>query len=87
MKQGKLLYHGILTVSDYAGSTPILGKNKDFHVFFFEQRIIFSEVVGKKTQFTSPQFYCKADIQVSSIIYIFILTINLKFNRFKNLVR
>ncbi|VEN44689.1 unnamed protein product, partial [Callosobruchus maculatus] len=65
--QGKLLYHGILSVSDLPGSNPIVGKNKDLHVFFFEQSIIFSEVVGKKTQFTSPQYIYKAHIQVNKM--------------------
>nr|CAI5847113.1 unnamed protein product [Callosobruchus analis] len=65
--QGKLLFHGILTVSDLPGLNPIVGKNKDLHVFFFEQSIIFSEVVGKKTQFTSPQYIYKAHIQVNKM--------------------
>lgn len=64
--QGKLLFHGILTVSDY-GQTSVVGKNKDLHVFFFEQSIIFSEVVGKKTQFTSPQYIYKAHLQVNKM--------------------
>lgn len=55
----------MLTASDLPGSNPIIGKNKDLHVFFFEQSIIFSEVVGKKTAFTSPQYFYKAHIQVS----------------------
>uniref|UniRef100_A0A6P7GCH9 Triple functional domain protein-like n=1 Tax=Diabrotica virgifera virgifera TaxID=50390 RepID=A0A6P7GCH9_DIAVI len=65
--QGTLLLHGMLTVSDLPGSNPIIGKNKDLHVFFFEQSIIFSEVVGKKTQFTSPQYIYKAHIQVNKM--------------------
>lgn len=65
----------MLTVSDLPGSNPIIGKNKDLHVFFFEQSIIFSEVVGKKTQFTSPQYFYKAHIQVrnSFVLYISVL--------------
>ncbi|CAG9857602.1 unnamed protein product [Phyllotreta striolata] len=64
--QGNLLMHGMLICSDLPGQNPpLLGKNKELHVFFFEQTIIFSEVVGKKTQFTSPQYIYKAHLQVS----------------------
>lgn len=42
----------------------MIGKNKDLQVFLFEQSIILSDVVGKKTQFTSPQYIYKAHIQV-----------------------
>lgn len=63
--QGKLLLHGPLICSDAQGGTSsIIGKNKELQVFLFEQSIIFSEVVGKKTQFTSPQYIYKAHIQV-----------------------
>ena len=34
-------------------------------MFLFEQNIIFSEAVGKKTQFTNPVYIHKAHIQVS----------------------
>jgi triple functional domain protein len=34
-------------------------------VFLFEQAIIFSEVVGKRTQFIQPVFIYKAHIQVN----------------------
>lgn len=57
--------HGFLKCSDLPGSTSALGKNKELQVFLFEQSIIFSEAVGKKTQFTSPQYIYKAHIQVS----------------------
>ncbi|XP_060534993.1 triple functional domain protein isoform X2 [Cylas formicarius] len=64
--QGKLLLHGPLVVSDLPGQT-VVGKNKELQVFLFEQSIIFSEVVGKKTQFTSPQYIYKAHIQVNKM--------------------
>ncbi|KAF5296697.1 hypothetical protein FQA39_LY12397 [Lamprigera yunnana] len=65
--QGKLLLHGPLTCSDGPGST-IVGKNKEVLVFLFEQSMIFSEAIGKKTQFTSPQYFYKAHIQVNKMI-------------------
>lgn len=61
--QGKLLLHGPLSVCDVPGQT-VMGKTKELQVFLFEQSIIFSEIVGKKTQFTSPQYIYKAHIQV-----------------------
>ncbi|XP_049818825.1 kalirin isoform X2 [Aethina tumida] len=65
--QGNLLMHGFLKCSDLPGSTSALGKNKELQVFLFEQSIIFSEAVGKKTQFTSPQYIYKAHIQVNKM--------------------
>ncbi|CAH1132932.1 unnamed protein product [Ceutorhynchus assimilis] len=64
--QGKLLLHGPLSVSDLPGQNPtIIGKTKELQVFLFEQSVIFSEIVGKKTQFTSPQYIYKAHVQVN----------------------
>lgn len=63
------MLHGPLICSDIQGLS-IVGKNKELQVFLFEQSIIFSEVVGKKTQFTSPQYYYKAHIQVSDYCVI-----------------
>lgn len=64
--QGKLLLHGPLICSDAQGGTSsVIGKCKELQVFLFEQSIIFSEVVGKKTQFSSPQYIYKAHIQVN----------------------
>lgn len=39
-------------------------KPKELQVFLFEQNIIFSEIVGKKTQFTNPSYIYKNHIQV-----------------------
>lgn len=39
-------------------------KPKEYQVFLFEQSIIFSEAVGKKTQFTNPAYIYKMHIQV-----------------------
>nr|XP_050856802.1 kalirin isoform X4 [Vespula vulgaris] len=62
--QGKLLLHGPLLVSEIS-SMPTRGK--EWHVFLFEQNIIFSEAVGKKTQFTNPAYIYKAHIQVNKM--------------------
>lgn len=45
---------------------PTVGnaKYKELQVFLFEQTMIFSEAVGKKTQFTNPVYIHKAHIQV-----------------------
>ncbi|XP_076272417.1 trio Rho guanine nucleotide exchange factor isoform X4 [Rhynchophorus ferrugineus] len=66
--QGKLLIHGLLNVSDLPGQNPVsVGKNKELQVFMFEQSIIFSEVVGKKSQFQSPRYVYKGHIQVNKM--------------------
>lgn len=59
--QGKLLLHGPLFITEIS-SVPSRGK--ECQVFLFEQNIIFSEAVGKKTQFTNPAYIYKAHIQV-----------------------
>lgn len=72
--QGNLLLHGSLlcievnnttfaSVSDARNSSngP---KQKELQVFLFDQCIIFSEIVGKKTQFTNPAYVYKLHIQV-----------------------
>ncbi|GLH09852.1 Triple functional domain protein [Gryllus bimaculatus] len=61
--QGKLLLHGPLVCCD--GNSPFGVKPKEHQVFLFEQNIIFSEAVGKKTQFTNPVYIYKAHIQSS----------------------
>lgn len=69
--QGKLLLHGPLlcTEGPIAADRNInnLTKPRELHVFLFEQNIIFSEIVGKKTQFTSPSYIYKAHVQVMLI--------------------
>lgn len=54
----------MLTCSERPCSNPNRVPNRNLHVFLFEQSIIFSEEVGKKTQFTSPVYNYKAHIQV-----------------------
>ncbi|CAB0035585.1 unnamed protein product [Trichogramma brassicae] len=63
--QGKLLLHGPLMVAELS-SMPSRGR--EWQVFLFEQNIIFSEAVGKKTQFTNPAYIYKAHIQVNKMI-------------------
>nr|XP_029716946.1 rho guanine nucleotide exchange factor 25-like isoform X2 [Aedes albopictus] len=69
--QGKLLLHGPLYCVEGASSSDKNSYNaqkpKELHVFLFEQNIIFAEIVGKKTQFTSPSYIYKAHIQVNKM--------------------
>ncbi|XP_036147611.1 triple functional domain protein isoform X2 [Monomorium pharaonis] len=62
--QGKLLLHGPLLVSEISNVST---RGKEWQVFLFEQNIIFSETVGKKTQFTNPVYIYKAHIQVNKM--------------------
>ncbi|KAL0129505.1 hypothetical protein PUN28_001638 [Cardiocondyla obscurior] len=62
--QGKLLLHGPLLVSEISNASM---RGKEWQVFLFEQNIIFSETVGKKTQFTNPVYIYKAHIQVNKM--------------------
>ncbi|XP_012230227.2 kalirin isoform X2 [Linepithema humile] len=62
--QGKLLLHGPLLVSEISNVSP---RGREWQVFLFEQNIIFSEAVGKKTQFTNPAYIYKAHIQVNKM--------------------
>lgn len=62
--QGKLLLHGQLYCSTELSRLPSK-EFKELQVFLFEQAIIFSEIVGKRTQFIQPVFIYKAHIQVA----------------------
>lgn len=71
--QGKLLLHGPLLCTEGAGAgtdrnTNLVIKPRELQVFLFEQNIIFSEIVGKKTQFTNPSYIYKTHVQVGSIV-------------------
>lgn len=67
--QGKLLVHGTLLCvecnNNSERNTSSMQKPKDLQVFLFEQNIIFSDIIGKKTQFTNPSYIYKSHIQVS----------------------
>lgn len=62
--QGKLLFQEPLVVSD---ATSTSDKGKELHVFLFEQCVIFTEAVGKKSQFTSPTYNYKHHVQVNKM--------------------
>lgn len=69
--QGKLLHKGPLSALDtFSQPQNAPPKMKLFTCFLFEQIMIFSEMVGKKTQFTSPVYVYKAHFLVSAS-YIF----------------
>lgn len=67
--QGKLLLHGPLLcieeVKNFDRTASVVQKPRELQVFLFEQSIIFSDIVGKKTQFTSPTYIYRSHIQVS----------------------
>ena len=66
--QGKLLHKGPLNALDNfspAGQANAPPKIKPFTCFLFEQIMIFSETMGKKTQFTSPVYVYKYHFLVS----------------------
>ena len=79
--QGKLLHRGPLNALDSfltneksdsqqgnkrTGAPP---QMKAFQCFLFEQTMIFSEMVGKKTTFTSPSYEYKAHFMVSMLLF------------------
>lgn len=63
--QGKLLLQETMIVADVSGGGNDRGK--ELHVFLFEQCIIFSEAIGKKSQFSSPNYHYKAHLQVNKM--------------------
>ncbi|KAI5735919.1 hypothetical protein M8J77_024245 [Diaphorina citri] len=67
--QGKLLMRGPLycTETSVASSSSSNSRGKELQVFLFEQSMIFSEAVGKKTQFTHYEYRYKAHIQVNKM--------------------
>ncbi|XP_047040654.1 kalirin isoform X3 [Helicoverpa zea] len=62
--QGKLLIQELMSVADVSGGSD---KGKELQVFLFEQCVIFSEPVGKKSQYSSPAYNYKAHIQVNKM--------------------
>ena len=86
--QGKLLHRGPLVALDNfdtknkeKDTKPIM---KPFTCFLFEQIMIFSETVGKKTQFTSPVYVYKAHFLVS---YFRLLKIEFPYFFFEKFVK
>lgn len=70
--QGKLLLHGPLYctegITNVERNSSITIKPRELQVFLFEQNIIFSDIVGKKTQFVNPSYIYKNHIQVNTRI-------------------
>lgn len=82
--QGKLLLHGAIFCVECINSernTSSMQKPKELQVFLFEQNIIFSDIIGKKTQFTNPSYIYKSHIQVGSDS-LYDDTLNHLMNRF-----
>lgn len=69
--QGKLLLQGILNIADtrepITASLVSSIKLRERQVFLFEQIIIFSEILGAKTQFSQPSYIYKAHLQVNKM--------------------
>lgn len=67
--QGTLLLHGPLLCSDGGSNsernTSMAVKPRELQVFLFDQSIIFSEIVGKKTEHVNPSYVYKNHIQVN----------------------
>lgn len=71
--QGTLLLHGPLLCSDGGSNsernTSMAVKPRELQVFLFDQSIIFSEIVGKKTEHVNPSYVYKNHIQVNIVSY------------------
>lgn len=68
--QGNLLLHGPLLctegINNAERNSSVAIKPRELQVFLFQQSIIFSEIVGKKTQFVNPSYIYKNHIQVNT---------------------
>lgn len=69
--QGNLLLHGPLLCTESGNNaernsnSSMAIKPRELQVFLFQQSIIFSEIVGKRTQFVNPSYIYKNHIQVN----------------------
>lgn len=66
--QGTLLLHGPLLCSEGGNNSErntMAVKPRELQVFLFDQSIIFSEIVGKKTEHVNPSYVYKNHIQVN----------------------
>lgn len=74
--QGKLLLHGPLYctegITNVERNSSITIKPRELQVFLFEQNVIFSDIVGKKTQFVNPSYIYKNHIQVNTHIRYYV---------------
>jgi triple functional domain protein len=66
--QGKLLMHGPLTCIELTLASG--SRIKELQVFLFEQSVIFSEAVGRKTQFTNPVYTYRGHVQVNTDTFL-----------------
>lgn len=71
--QGKLLLHGSLWCveeqKNAERNATMVQKPRELQVFLFEQSIILADIVGKKTQFTSPSYVYRSHFQVNKMLY------------------
>uniref|UniRef100_A0A7E4VX50 Rho guanine nucleotide exchange factor 25 n=1 Tax=Panagrellus redivivus TaxID=6233 RepID=A0A7E4VX50_PANRE len=64
--QGKLLYQGLLQISESSPSQPFKGKERI--VFLFEQSAIIADSIPKRTEFSSPTYIFKNQIMVNKMV-------------------
>ncbi|CAG0884605.1 unnamed protein product [Cyprideis torosa] len=62
--QGTLKCHGPMMVQE-GPNFHNLGKHRELQVFVFEQSIFFAEEVGKKTQFSNPDYIYQRHLQIN----------------------
>ena len=65
---GNLVLFGPLICSE--GTSALNFKGRELQVFFFEQSIIMSEAVGKKTQWSNPVYVYKARILLNKMTLV-----------------
>lgn len=68
---GKLLKHGSISCADVSNSTDKYDKLKSFHLYVFQQMILFCEETSKRNSFTQPVYIYKGHIHVSDDTYTF----------------
>lgn len=69
---GKLLKHGSISCADVSTNSDKYDKLKNFHLYVFEQMVLFCEETSKRNSFTHPVYVYKGHIHVSSSLSTFI---------------
>jgi hypothetical protein len=64
--QGKLLFQGLLQISESGPSQPFKGKERI--VFLFEQSCIIADSIPKRNEFSSPTYIFKNQIMVNKMV-------------------
>ncbi|KAE9550054.1 hypothetical protein FO519_006733 [Halicephalobus sp. NKZ332] len=64
--QGKLLFQGLLQISECSPSQPFKGKERI--VFLFEQSAIIADSIPKRNEFSSPTYIFKNQIMVNKMV-------------------